>query len=328
MPRAIVIGAGMAGLIAARRLQKAGWEVEVLEKSRGFGGRMATRRFEGARFDHGAQYFTLHSMFFRSLVETLQDENLAAGWCRGFLNTDRLLIMDGYQRFYAPEGMNTIAKFIAEPLTVHLQTQVTHLELSDAGWQVMTADQSYSADAVIITAPVPQAFQLLKKSPDLTLDIKQAERLKDMKYNPCIALMAILDGPSGLPEPGAIRFEDPMNPVMWIADNVQKGISEVHSVTVHGTPHFSRKHWKIPREEAGNALWEAAQKHLDANMIQQQTHGWRFSQPKDVQEENCLRLKAPFPLYLAGDSFGDANNLVEGAVLSGLEAARQLLKEV
>jgi phytoene dehydrogenase-like protein len=41
---AIVIGAGISGLAAATELAKAGCRTIVLEKSRGIGGRMATRR--------------------------------------------------------------------------------------------------------------------------------------------------------------------------------------------------------------------------------------------------------------------------------------------
>jgi predicted NAD/FAD-dependent oxidoreductase len=53
-----IIGAGMAGLAAAHWLRRERPDIEVLifEKSRGVGGRTATRRVQGAVFDHGAQY--------------------------------------------------------------------------------------------------------------------------------------------------------------------------------------------------------------------------------------------------------------------------------
>ncbi|MGB0731164.1 MAG: FAD-dependent oxidoreductase, partial [Miltoncostaeaceae bacterium] len=51
--RVAVIGAGIAGLVAARDVRGAGHEVVVLEKSRGVGGRMAARRVEGTVVDHG-----------------------------------------------------------------------------------------------------------------------------------------------------------------------------------------------------------------------------------------------------------------------------------
>ncbi len=53
--RVAVIGARVAGLTAARNLAHVGWEVVVLEKARGVGGRTSRRRSEAAAFDHGAR---------------------------------------------------------------------------------------------------------------------------------------------------------------------------------------------------------------------------------------------------------------------------------
>ena len=53
----VVIGAGMAGLTVARGAVEAGLAVQMIDKGRGLGGRLATRRAEGGlRFDHGAHY--------------------------------------------------------------------------------------------------------------------------------------------------------------------------------------------------------------------------------------------------------------------------------
>ena len=52
----LIVGAGIAGLVAARSLQSRGFSVLVLDKGRGVGGRLATRNFEGGRFDYGAQF--------------------------------------------------------------------------------------------------------------------------------------------------------------------------------------------------------------------------------------------------------------------------------
>ncbi len=75
-----VIGGGMAGLAAARRLVGAGCEVRLVDKSRGVGGRMATRRAEGHQFDHGAQFFTARGDGFSREVEALVAAGGVAGW--------------------------------------------------------------------------------------------------------------------------------------------------------------------------------------------------------------------------------------------------------
>ena len=52
--RVAIIGAGMAGLAAARLLREAGAGCMIFDKSRGLGGRMATRRAGDFSFDHGS----------------------------------------------------------------------------------------------------------------------------------------------------------------------------------------------------------------------------------------------------------------------------------
>ncbi len=54
---AVIVGAGLAGLAAARELSGAGLEVAVLEASDGVGGRVRTDMVDGFRLDRGFQVF-------------------------------------------------------------------------------------------------------------------------------------------------------------------------------------------------------------------------------------------------------------------------------
>ena len=81
--RVVVVGAGLAGLVAARELA-ADHEIVVLDKGRSVGGRLATRRIGDARLDHGAQFFTVRSEAFRSQVDEWLSRDVARVWCHGF----------------------------------------------------------------------------------------------------------------------------------------------------------------------------------------------------------------------------------------------------
>ena len=70
----VVVGAGISGLVASRRLVDAGFSVLAFDKSRGVGGRVASRRIDGAPFDHGAQFVTRRSAEFSKIVEGLLSE--------------------------------------------------------------------------------------------------------------------------------------------------------------------------------------------------------------------------------------------------------------
>ena len=62
--RIAIVGAGLAGLSCAQALRAGGADVQLFDKGRGVGGRMATRRVDTplgpATFDHGAQFLTAH----------------------------------------------------------------------------------------------------------------------------------------------------------------------------------------------------------------------------------------------------------------------------
>ena len=76
-----VIGAGMAGITAARTLMQAGFKVSVFEKSHGPGGRMATRSTPYGSFDHGVQYFTVRDpQFLKAITEVPGTQAICRAW--------------------------------------------------------------------------------------------------------------------------------------------------------------------------------------------------------------------------------------------------------
>jgi phytoene dehydrogenase-like protein len=64
--KAIVIGAGIAGLACSLRLQKKGYQVTVIERNSYTGGKMHLLKKDGFRFDLGPSLFTMPE-----LVESL-----------------------------------------------------------------------------------------------------------------------------------------------------------------------------------------------------------------------------------------------------------------
>ena len=139
----------------------------------------------------------------------------------------------------------------------------------------------------------------------------------------CLAVMAVLDGPSRIPPPGGLASAE--GPIAWIADNQLKGISAEPAVIIHATHAFSLDHWDRDREESGRALLDGAAELLGAGIKTFQVHGWRYSKPMRVDEEPCVLATESPPLVLAGDAF--AGPRVEGAALSGWAAAGAVLAQ-
>ncbi|WP_254863250.1 NAD(P)/FAD-dependent oxidoreductase [Halovivax gelatinilyticus] len=69
MPSVVIVGAGLAGLSAARQLATAGFSVEVLERRESVGGRVRTRIVDGFTLDRGFQVFFTGYPAARSALE-------------------------------------------------------------------------------------------------------------------------------------------------------------------------------------------------------------------------------------------------------------------
>lgn len=288
----------------------------VLDKGRGVGGRLATRRSEGAVFDHGAQFVTARTSRWQTLVERWKGDGVAVEWCRGFTGEG-----DGHPRWRGQPGMTAIAKALTAGLDVRLLVQVTALRQQDGNWQLSTATgEELRAHAVVLTAPVPQSLALLAAG-GVTLDAALRARLDAITYERCLVVMATLDAPSQVPSPGGLALTD--GPIAWIGDNQQKGISAEPALTIQASADYSLSNWDRPREETARELLAAAAPWLGGRVLQHQMHGWRYSRPRQVDDCGCVSGSSVPPLIFAGDAFAGAR--VEGAALSGWAAAETLL---
>ena len=312
----LVVGAGISGLVAAAELQRAGLRVLVLDKGRGFGGRLASRRIGDAAFDHGAQFLTAEGPRFAALLEPLVRDGTLVSW------KDSEAVPNQPLRWRGEPSMSAVAKRLALGLDVRLETSVSGLRRAGERWCVETATGgTFTTDAVVLTPPLPQSLALLDEG-GFTLAAGLRPQLEAVDYDRCIAVLAVLEGPSQLPDGGAVTPTG--GPIAWIADNRTKGISGAPAVTIHATPGFSLEHWDADRVEAGQRLLDAAAPWLGVGVREFQVHGWRFSRPRIWHPEPCVRVSDAPPLILAGDAFGGPR--AEDAANSGLAAAAQLLQ--
>jgi renalase len=308
--RIFVVGAGMAGLTAAATLRDEGFEVTVLDKGRGVGGRMATRRVGAQRFDHGAQYISAISPRFRRAMEAWAAAGVVDPWFE----------CEGRWRYRVRGGMSALAKHMGAGLHIRTSARVEHLEATGKQWRLtLHGGEEEIADAVVLTPPAPQSIELLGP-----LAAGLPARLKSVRYAPCFALMLALDGPSAVPGEGFVRPDGGV--LSWVADNCRKGVSDGEgALTLHATPEFSKAMYEAPSERVEARMTEAAKPWLGGAAIREsQLHRWRYSLVEEGGPEPCFPLPGPAPLILAGDAFGPPR--IEGAYLSGYAAALWLLE--
>lgn len=131
----VVVGAGVAGLAAARRLTEAGWRVVVLEATSAVGGRVRTSRDLGVPFDEGASW--IHGTRGNPITEIAS----AAGARTVELDDESVAAIDvGGRRWTAQELADAEADF--DELLGQLATEEGEDDLSfeaalaewDPGW--------------------------------------------------------------------------------------------------------------------------------------------------------------------------------------------------
>ncbi len=270
-----IIGAGMAGLTAASRLHARGFGVTLFDKSRGFGGRMATRRAGDFQFDHGAQYFTARGADFFRQVTTWQEQGLVAEWCPG--------------SYVGTPGMTAPARAMAEGFTCITGADVSDLERGPKGWRVedenglIAAPGNGSYDALISAIPAPQAIPLARSA---GIDMPE---LAQARYAPCIALMLAF-------EPETRGGEDWLRPddstIAWIARNASKPGRPNNAQTwvVHARPDWSRLHLN----DDPQALIEPLLAHfraltgIHAEPLYATAHRWRYALVEEAVGQPCL----------------------------------------
>jgi len=307
--RVVVVGAGLAGLVAAREVQTAGHEVVVLDKSRSSGGRCATRRIGDAVLDHGAQFFTVRNDDFARINDEWLRNDITREWCRGFGAGD------GHPRYCGTRGMTSISKHLAMGLDVRYGQMAFNIEQSEGQWRVHLDDATYhEAERVVVTCPVPQSMALL-----VNAGLSVPDAIRTIEYDKTIAALVVIDGDSNVPEPGGVQNGD--TTFSFVADNRRKGVSPLAALTLHCNAAFSEAKWWADPAVTHAEVMELARPWIgSARVLEHQPKRWRMATPRTTWPERCWSSDG---IVLAGDAFGGPR--VEGAVLSGLAAAQRVL---
>ena len=301
----------MAGLACGTRLAAAGHAVTLLDKGRGPGGRMATRRAEGQgetfHFDHGAQYFTARDPRFAEQLREWEAAGIVAPWPAA-----------GEGAYVGTPGMNAPIRAMADALDVHFGTRVEAIGRSGEGWRLDGEGVPDTVfDTVLIAVPAEQVPALATPhAPDL------AALAEATQSEPCWTLMAAFDGmvehSDTLRDAGAIG---------WAARNSAKpGRDSAHECwVIQGSPEWSAANLEITPDEAASALLDAfAQQGFAVPPTRHRAaHRWRYARSGDADEGAWW--DSGQGLGACGDWL--AGPRVECAFLSGYALAEKVLED-
>lgn len=271
-----VVGAGMAGLAVARALSTIA-DVSIFEKSKGVGGRMATRRIDDACFDHGAQYFTIKGGRFRNALEAAHIGGIVQAWngAMASLTEDGILrcIASKTIRYVGCPSMNALPKLMSAGLDIRLDAQVADISGEPGRWFLQIRDQREGPfDWVIAAAPAPQSADLLPSR------FEHHDALGLVEMNACFTLMIRQKHAAWIPF-AAARVDDPV--IDWISRNHTKpGRPEALCLVVNSNPVWASINIDKPLELIREQMLEALGLYIPIEFPEAETaliHRWRYA---------------------------------------------------
>jgi renalase len=321
-----VIGAGVAGLGAARLLKLGGHEVVVFEKSKGLGGRCATRRLNGFVFDTGATSIAPRGRALEPvMLQELVRSDLVTVASPIYMHQSLRISMgdslkNSIARYCYGPGNNVLGKLLAQGLDVRLEQKVEAIEKHpQKGYRILGEE----FEALILTAPIPQTRELLTS-------VGEFRPIANVTYRPCLSVLLGYKVPTPEVKYHALVDPDQRHPLTWLSVESLKSPGRApegcSAFVAQMSPDYSSSHFESTDESIIATTASYLERLYGKDFAVPEVADvkrWRFSQPEmTAMFDSVNRPNAK--LLIASD--GIVGGRVEYAYEAGYRAAQLLLK--
>ena len=124
MKKISIIGTGLSAIFSAIHLRKnTDLEINLFDKARGLGGRLATRRAEDGKFDHGAQYFSIERISNLPEIQMLINEGVISN-------------IEDKDIYFSPDGMTNIAKKLLMDFNIFKEHKLVSIDKENENYKL------------------------------------------------------------------------------------------------------------------------------------------------------------------------------------------------
>ncbi|GAB0151169.1 FAD-dependent oxidoreductase [Marinobacterium sp. BA1] len=315
--RVAIIGAGLAGALVAEGLHRFGAQVNVFDKSRGTGGRLAAARLGELSMDLGAPGLNPSQ---RSALAAL-----LPGASTPPLSHWQPIAVDfnlkpeaAKQLWMAQPRSSGLTRALLNGIELNTRVRIARIGFSDEAGYVLEDDTGTAQgqfDRVVIATPAPQAVSLLECEPALQRAVRTVE------MEPCwILLLQLEQRPDRLAQVEWLEGEHSLLQRVW-RDGSKPGRSG-ETWAVEARADWSRRHVGDTPERVQAELLQAfsALCMQPAKPVQNRIHRWLYAHAgQPVLSSFC---SDDARVLVCGDWV--AGGGIEGAIAS----ARQLLEQI
>ena len=349
-PSVAIVGAGLTGALCAQQLSQAGWRVQVFDKSRGVGGRMATRRvgFMGpdgvdrmALFDHGAPGFAWPepSLNDATWLQSARAAGVIAPWVTSVPSHEPA----GATAWVPTPDMPALCRWLLQGQAVQTLCTIDGLQRSGRGWRLTRSGQTAGEgfDALVVAIPPAQAALLLNPHRS-----DWAQEAQHQAMSPCWTLMAVTDAPegpeglmpgqapmaAGLDQRQGVQAAAPSHPPLAsiIRQDTKPGRGALPRGMAAWVAHANQRWTQDHLEEAPEVVLPLLQGALQAALGSElrwhhaAVHRWRYAQFEGTAHPRKCFWDQDLGLGVCGDAWGGGG--VWGASASASALCAMMLR--
>lgn len=289
---ALVVGAGIAGLVVAKRLKSTGLNVVCVDKARGTGGRLSSKKVETSSgeaiaFDLGCTDFNAVTVRFQQQVKDWLEEGVVAEMSLQHAASSA-------KRYVGIPRSSALTRHLATSLDIRFGARVSRIERDGNYWVVYLQAQPGQPDSaafrcahVVLAIPPVQAAGLLPGKH------RFKELLSEINMLPQWVVMLATKGSAPQLGDDQIASSDVIARYSHENKKPGRGSDFVGDIwQIQATPSWTERHLEATKESVIAQLTAEFKRcmHSELEVVASYAHRWLYSRrgARVVAAQDCL----------------------------------------